>query len=321
VITYGEAKSFLSPYAGNAGIAATSSGVDLFVRQVLDYLLISGQHGNLRTFCFTAANGCITLPYELEVPLKVKIDEEVGTVHDKWFTFATQDILQDCIPAIDALREQAGTFPTIYDLPTLGANVGVYGTATEAAGANIVIMGKDPAGNEIFTNHKGVQYAGERLTIKSGEIRYTQAVFGTITGIVKSHTNGYATLVWIYPSTGQKGFLASYSPYEEKPAYRRFKLSNKYGSRTVKVSILGRIRLKENYADNELIPFDNTYTLALAAQTIQAQTNNDMETAVAKDRTLTAIIDRENDYKKMNNGRPIVDVYLPTSGGSIKNIV
>jgi len=83
VITYGEAKRFLSPYAGNAGIGASSSGVDFFVKQVLDYLLISGQHGNLRTFCFTTNKGCITLPYELEVPLKVKIDSEVGTGRNK----------------------------------------------------------------------------------------------------------------------------------------------------------------------------------------------------------------------------------------------
>ena len=182
-------------------------------------------------------------------------------------------------------------------------------------------MGKDPAGNEIYTNHKGTQYAGERLTIKAGEIRYTQAVFGTITGILKSKTNGYATLVWIYPSTGAKGFLASYSPFEEKPAYRRFKLSNKYYTTNVKVSILGRIRLKENYADNEIIPFSNTYTMALAGQTIQAQANNDIEVAERKDRTLTAIIERENKYKKINSGKPIVDVFLPTSGGSIKNLV
>jgi hypothetical protein len=321
VITYGEAKSFLSRYAGNAGVGATASGVDLFVRQVLDYLLISGQHGNLRTFCFSAVNGCITLPYELEVPLKVKIDSEVGTVHDGWFTYAPQDILQDCLPATDALKEQVGSFPTVYNLPANGANVGVYGTAREEATANIVIMGKDPAGNEIFTNHQGTQYAGERLTIKMGEIKYTQAVFGTITGVVKTKTNGYATLIWIYPSTGTKGFLANYSPYEEKPSYRRFKLSNKYGASRVKVSILGRIRLKENYADNEIIPFNNTYTLALAAQTIQAQVNNDIETAVVKDRTLTSIIDRENKYKKINNGKPVVDVFLPTSGGSIKNLV
>jgi hypothetical protein len=46
-----------------------------------------------------------------------------------------------------------------------------------------------------------------------------------------------------------------------------------------------------------------------------------LETAVAKDRTLTAIIDRENKYKKINNGKPLVDVFLPTSGGSIKNLV
>ena len=60
MITYGEAKSFLSRYAGTAGICATASGIDLFVKQVLDYLLVSGQHGNLRTFCFTAVDGCIT---------------------------------------------------------------------------------------------------------------------------------------------------------------------------------------------------------------------------------------------------------------------
>lgn len=321
MITYGEAKRFLSPYAGSAGVSAGASNVDLFVRQVLDYLLMSGQHGNLRTFCFTAVNGCITLPYELEVPLKVKVDGEVGTVQDTWFTFADQGLPEGCIPAIDALREQSGDFYTVYNLPAAGANVGVYGTASEDAEAYIIVMGKDPAGNEIYTNHMGTQYAGERLTVKMGEIKYTQAVFGTITGVVKSKTNGYTTLIWIHPSTGAKGFLASYSPLELIPTYRRCKLTSKYGSSNVKVSILGRIRLKPAYADNDIIPFDNTYTLSLAAQTIQAQKNNDMEVAVTKDRTLTTIIERENKYKKINNGKPVVDVFLPTSGGSIKNLV
>jgi hypothetical protein len=322
VITYGEAKSFLSKYAGTAGLCATASGVDLFVKQVLDYLLTSGQHGSLRTFCFTAVKGCITLPYELEVPLKVKIEGEVGTVQDRWFTYANKGMLEECIPATEALREEVGNFPTVYDLPSAGAYVGVYGTACEDADAHVIVLGKDPSGHEIYTNHKGTQIAGEYLTVKIGEIKHTQALFGEITGIVKSRTNGYVQLVWVYPSTGQKGYLADYSPLEEKPAYRRFRITSKYCSGTaVKVTILGRIRLKEKYADNDILPFDNLYTLSLAAQTIQAQSNNDVEVADAKDRKLVDIIDRENKYKKINAGKPIVDVFLPTSGGSIKNLV
>ena len=88
----------------------------------------------------------------------------------------------------------------------------------------------------------------------------------------------------------------------------------------MQVAVLGRIRLKPNYADEDLIPFDNLFAITLAGQAINAQNNDNMEVAQAKDTKLETVLSKENEYKRVNNGQPI-EVYVPLSGGVIRNIV
>jgi hypothetical protein len=88
----------------------------------------------------------------------------------------------------------------------------------------------------------------------------------------------------------------------------------------VRVSILGRIRLKEAYADTDFIPFDNINTLQSAGQAVNARSNNDVNLAQAHDLSMRDLIGREANYKKPANGQPIEIGYI-TSGGSIRNIV
>jgi hypothetical protein len=132
-------------------------------------------------------------------------------------------------------------------------------------------------------------------------------------------------LLWVIAGNSfeQKGFLSDYSPIEEKPSYRRFRLTsricpNHHGS--YKVSVLGRIRLKPAYSDNDYIPFDNLLALSTAGQVINSNYNNDMQTASAKDTFLQEVIAKENEYKRVQNGQP-VEFYQPLSAGAIKNII
>lgn len=82
-LTYLDAKKVLARWAGRGGLCLDSPELDLFCKQVFQHLLISGSHGNIRKFCFVAVKGCFTAPYELEVPLKVKIEDKVGTVWNR----------------------------------------------------------------------------------------------------------------------------------------------------------------------------------------------------------------------------------------------
>jgi len=317
-LTYGEAKKYIAQYAGKGGKCPDSPEVDMFLREVLQVLLFSGQYGNKRKFCFHAVKGCFTVPYELEHPLEVKIDNNAGTVWNKWFEWYNTTSLSDCVPAADALFEDPNTYPTAYEGPKGGYRVGVLGTCKEDEDAHVIISGTDRTGREIFTKHDGELLSGERLRIENGKLRYTTIDFAKVTGVSKTITKGYVPLYWVNPQSNVKGFLSDYSPIEQNPSYRRFNLTMKC-SDVAKVSILGKIRIKEAYAENDHIPFDNLFALRTAAQSVNSHYNNAMDVAQAKEVTLNNIITRENEYKKIQTGTP-VKVMKPTSAGRIRNI-
>lgn len=319
-ITFGQAKNILAQYAGRGGLCADDPEVDLFVKEVLQYLIYKGPESALRTYCFTAQNGCITIPYELEVPIKVKMDGSAGTVWSSWFKYYdTGKMHGACIPAENALFEEASYFPTVYDLPAQGSRVGILGVCNEDPDAHVIVKGYDPTGREIFTVHKGEQISGEYLSIVRGKIMYTTATFGKITNVVKTKTNGYTTLYSYDVDTKNKLFLADYNPFEEIPQYRRFRLTTPCKDGSL-ISVLGRIRLKENYADSDPIPIENIHVLKVAAQGIQLQENNDLQGAAAKNKTVGTLMTEENQYKKVSAGAPI-NFHHATSPGAIRGII
>lgn len=321
MLTWWEAKSILAKYYGRAGTCATDPRLDLFVREVLQHMLFKGQYGNLRKFCFCAHLGCFTVPYELEVPLKLKINDRVGTSFDRWFEFhSTAHFDEQCIPAALGLREDPNYYPTVYPLPAGGARIGVNATVQEKPGAFVIVKGKDPTGREIVTSHNGQQVVGEVLEPCYGQIIYTNATFGEVTEVIKSPTIGYLNLLWINLVTNKKGFLADYSPLEEKPSYRRYVITSPCCQEPVKVSVLGRIRLKPAYTNSDLIPFESIHSINLAGQEVQHQLNNAPDLAKAKGESLTQEIEDENSYKRDQVGSPI-EVYHPLSGGAIQGIV
>jgi hypothetical protein len=319
-VTWKDAKKLLAQYAGRGGRCPDDAETDLFVKQVLQFMLYSAPNGSLRKFCFTAPKGCFTIPYELETPLKVKIGGEVGTVWNRWFDMYNQFDLGQCMIADEALMEEANTFPTVYDVPYDGANIGVIGTAEEDTDAHIIVQGIDLTGREVITNHQGNQIQGEYLRIRRGELRYSTVKFRKITGVIKTKTKGYVQLMWVTPELQNKGFLSDYSPNEQIPQYRRFRLTTRKCDNVLQVSVLGRIRLKESYVDDDILPFDNLYAISLAGQTVHAQGNDNVQVAQAKDQTLQDIITRENEYKRVQPGSPL-EVFVPLSAGNIRGIV
>lgn len=319
-ITFGEARRILAQYAGRGGKCADTDEVSRFVLQVLDYLLITDASGNERKFCFHAQHGCFTAPHELETPIKVRIDGKVGTVWNRWYEWYGTHELDKCIPAANALLEDPNYYPTVYDLPSCGAYVVAVATCEEDEGAHVIVQGTDTTGRDVFTVHNGEQISGEYLSLKKHQPRRTQVRFGKITGIVKSKTNGYAQLFHTQTDTGLKSFLADYSPLEEKPSYRRFRLTSPDCGPCVQVSLIGRIRLKSAYADSDYIPFESAYILSIAGQSVNKQYNDQVDVAKAKDLMMQDLIERENSYKKPQAGTP-VEVFVPTSAGAITNVI
>lgn len=319
MLTFLAAKQILAKYNLRAGSCVDDPTLPLFVKEVLQQMLWQGTYGNLRKFCFMAVNGCFTLPYELETIEKIRIDGWVGSAWDRWFEYHSSGDLPGCTPVGTAAFEEPNYFPTVYDIPPGGARVGCMGTCCEDKDAHIIVKGKDLTGREIITVHNGQQIVGEYLSIRKNEIRYTQATFAEITGIVKSSTTGYVNLLWIDLVRDLKGFLADYSPLEELPAYRRYRITVPCATPMNKVSVLGRIRLKENYADNDLIPFENILAINMAGQAVQEAKNRNIGVSVGSASIAAQSVENENSYKKPEVGQPM-EVYIPMSGGAVPSI-
>lgn len=319
-ITFGTAKEMLAQYASRGGTCPDDSEVDLFVKEVLQYILYKGPTSALRTYCFQVRLGCITFPYEVDIPVKVKMGERAGDVWSQAFKYYdTPYLAGECLLASDALQEEARYYPTFYDPPAGGSQIGVMGICDEDEDAHVIVKGFDATGREIFTVHKGEQISGEYLSIKKHQIRATTARFAKLTDVVKTKTNGYVQILAVDSVTGFRQFLSDYSPLEEIPQYRRFRLTSRCRDLT-EISVLARIRLKENYHDSDVIPFENIHAIKVAAQGLQLQENNDFQGAAAKDQAVDRRLTEENQYKKVGSSTPI-NVHHATSPGTIQNIV
>lgn len=319
-LTFSEIKRLVAPYAGRAGKCASSEEVSRFARDVMSYLLLSGSAAGTRKLCIWAYKGCISLPPEVELPLKARIDKRQANIWDKWFTFhSVSDDLEACPPAGEIIAEDGVMSPLAYMLPEAGSIIGVMGTCEEPEGPHISVQGKDTTGRPIYTYFRGKQVYGEEFQISKNQVRYGKVTFGEITAVVKPKTNGYVALFAVNPRTEEKVFLADYSPSDEKPMYRRFRIISRSCPSVVHVTMLCRVRLKDNYLDNEITFFENSVAVKLAAQRLQAEDNNDANTANYKRQATEDLLEKEAGYKKISGGP--VSTFFPLSGGAIKNIV
>jgi len=319
-LTFGQFKDLVAPYAGPAGKSPNSKDVPAFARQVMEYLLFSGSDSANRKLSILAYKGCIVFPPEVEIPLKARIDNRVAEMWNKWYTFhSVNDKLADCFAAGEIIAEDGSQSPLAYPLPPGGGKVGIMGHCEECDDSFVIVQGKDTVGLEVYTYYDGERVVGEKFKIQKNTLRTGSIDFSEITGVTKSRTNGYVSAYSVTPQGGQGQFLADWSPSEERPLYRRYKVISRSCAPLVHVTIICRVRLKDNYEDNELTLFDNYFAVTLAAQRIQSEKNNDSQTANYKREAVEDLLEKEAGYKKQS-GSP-VDVFFPLSGGAIKNII
>lgn len=322
-LTFGQVRAIVAPYTGRSGVCAESNEAATFARTVLKYLLYSGDNSAIRKICILACKGCLVLPQEVETPLQVRIDHRVGQIWSKWLSYHASggqlDGRGSCYPAGQILVEDGSYSPLAYPLPSGGSRIGIMGTCCEDEESFVLVQGKDPTGRQIYTETQEGQVPGERFRIDKNEIRYGQVVFGEVTAVTKSRTNGYVQAYAVNPECGDKQFLGDWSPIEELPLYRVFRLISVDCPPIAHVSMLCRVRLKDNYHDNEVLFFDNEISITFAAQRLQAEVNNDLNTAGFKKTAVDDMVNSEAGYKKIA-GQPI-NVFQPLSGGAVKGIV
>lgn len=317
MIRYGEAKKLLSKFQGTAGKCPDAADTDIFVKKVLQYMLIHGAYGNLCKVSLQARDGCITLPPELETPLKIKIDNRVGNVWNRWFEYHIGNELDNCCLAQEALFTQPNRYPTVYD-PPCESYIGVLAHCCEDEDASVVIKGVDASGRTIYTMHNGEQIVGEYLTPRKGKITRTTVKFAKITEVAKTVTKGYITLYALSNDCLSRTFLSDYSPYETSPSYQRARIVSQPCPPCCEITILGRIRLKDYYSDDDLIPFDNYLILETAGSAVNSLSNKDLNTGLAQHGLVKNFIETEANFKSVNNGQPL-EFFRPLSGALVKS--
>ena len=316
MLTYGEVKKFLSKYAGSGGKCPDSEATDLFVRKVLQYLLFNGGNGYIVKMCFSARNGCFTVPHEVEAITHIKLEGEVGNVWNMWKEFSSIAILPGCMPCEKAAYEEPGYFPTDFDLPSTGGRFGVQARDIEDPTSHVIVQGIDLTGREVYTKHEGKQVKGEYLTLDYKEPIFSTVRFSKITGVTKTKTKGYVTAY--AHDDKQIHFLSDYTPNETIPAYRRYRLHTPSNG-IVKVSALARLRLKDSYADNDLVPFETYATLETAAITLQAMYNKDFNAAQAGQNFLDTMIRKENVFKTQSTHN-VMEISRVLGSGNIRSL-
>lgn len=320
MLTFLDVQRLTAEYSGRGGGCVGTPDARLFARRVMQYVQKKGAYGSIRRFHFKAQKGCITLPPELEVPLQVLVDGRVGTVWNQWMTFqsVTCDLEGGC-PAGKALEVLPGPVFTAYPIPQPGSILGVLGTCEETD-AFITVQGVDETGRVVVTNWRGQEIIGEKFTISKNQLNYGKVKFGRITGIVKDTTKGYVQLWAVEPQSQSSIFLGDYSPVEKTPGYTQAKVIGCNPTAIVDVIVQGRIRLKETYSDNDVVPFDDTNVLVFGAQSLQAEANNQIGVAAYKDGKVDKMIEEDAGYQRVSPGSP-VNTFAPLSGGAIKGIV
>lgn len=324
-LTFKKVKELVAVYTGEGGSCPTSPQTEKFAKQVMQLLLYEGAHPSVRRFTFCSERGKIVLPKEIEVPIKVKVEGKVSELWGKWFTYNSNigefnDPTSKCFEASSVLQQLGEESPLIYDVPSQGSIIGVRACANEGSDAYVIIQGKDLAGREVYTNYRGEDIVGERISLVKDVIQYGKIVFSQVTGVTKPKTRGYVGCYAVLDAKHKKiKYLADWNPAETSPSYAKYYLNVPNSDGYVRVSMLARVKLKDEYDDNELTLFDNTLAIEFAAQRLQAELANNDSTAQYKKNIVTDILEKEAGYKKVS-GNPI-QVYHPLSGGAIKGII
>lgn len=325
IITFGEAKTVLAPYCGKAGKCSTAPELPIFVKSVIQELLNRGANGSLRKWVFKTQNGTITAPPDLALPTHIRIDGECGSnikgsIYDKFYEFYDDSTLADCQPWEKGAVEEINNFYTQYDIPTSGARLLAVPRCKEDADAKFLINGTDFSYKDIWMPRKNEEKGkGEELTICKENNKFTAATFTSITGIEKTVTRDYVRLYWYQPETGDRGLLGEYRPNDTHPSFRRFRVLGIDCGKPYKVTILGRVRFFDNYADSDIIPITSIRALKLMAQTIQADDNDNVQVSSYKEARVDRVLDNENKYNRTPSAT--LNFEEETSPGSIKNII
>jgi hypothetical protein len=328
ITTFGQILQIVAPYIGKSGIGECSF-TDPIARLKVATLIQEyvQRSGTLRKWCLYSRDNIITLPRDLALILKVKINGAVEPVHSKWYEY--YDTMNpsefDCPNEWQSgVIQEVNNFPTVYNLSHHGAHVlAEIGKGCKSVdGAYTIIQGiSADTGEDVYTTYKGETIHGERLDLEAMTAKRTRTRFKTITNITKTETNDYVKYYQQVDKSQTPTVLSMLAPKEIIGEFRRAKiLTTKCNpSQCYKLSVLGRVQIRSDYHDNDIVPITDINSLLSLAQAQQSTLNNNLQAAGFKYQLLDRQIEDEQMYNRVSDNS--LDINFESSPGSIDELL
>lgn len=289
--------------------------------EVIHRVILEGGGETLRKWCVCVSGGCFTAPRDLETPLKFKLEEKVANVWSKMYEFYHGNDYR-CDDYSVGMIEEPNPVYTYHDVPNCPVHIAAVSDGEECPESRIIVQGLNQRGEEIFVQHKGLQFSGEWLSLTNENATLSTQLFTKITGVEKSKTVNHVRLYWVNVASDgnvtKQGLLSVYRPDEKIPRYRRYRLEGVDCHCIYKATILGRICSPNYFHDNDILPAVNTTSLIRMTEAMVAEQRNETERARYNLGIATRYINKENDYKA--TGQESLDYKRTTSPGGVRNI-
>lgn len=306
---YRELLKITSEYSGHRCDSASNKR---FLKRTLERMFFRGKTDNLVQVCMTVHKGCVTLPEEIMTVIKARTECQIEMVWSHWYEFNSNGMGFD-EKQKSGFQQLPGYYYTQYDSPTDRFFPVVRARGKEKADAHIIIHGiHADTGEKVFIKHKGELNSGEYLPLTTGKLIRGTVPLRKILGIEKTETEDYIDL---FADTGEVELwqLSSYNPREKNPAYKRIKVMGCSDELNYKATILGRLKILDNYHDNELIPTQGDDIFETIAQEIKLQKTNNIEESIAIGNVSKDLIKKESDYQW--SGGDLMNMISISTGG------
>lgn len=289
----------IAPYAAG-GACPDSKDARVLLNRIHEHLCLRGAKGSLQKWCLYAHDGVFTVPDDMELPLKYIDNGKVSKVWDHRAEFLMQANDYECSIGVEGMIQDINTYYTAYDGPHKPFRVLAkpMGCEDETCDPHIIIKGTTPDGEIVRSHFNEKPIEGERLKISYDHPRYTQCKYSPILGqIVKSETKYPVELRWYIPETDEEGFLALLPAKNQVTTFNRFRLKdNCVGCH--KLIVLGRIKLKTYYEDNDVLPFTLMDLYINTADMFRLRHTNQLDVAQGKEGIIERTIANQNEYSK-----------------------
>jgi len=328
ILTFGQLLTSVSPYIGRAGICDTTEpAVRLAVATLLQEYV--QRAGTLKKWRLRSFNNYITLPKDLAVILKVRVNGEAQITFSKWYEFfdsasASEKSFCDSTQAGTGIRQENNNFPTIFDLPCTGgyvlAELGRKCSNKTPVGS-VIIQGIAD-GKDVITTYKGQTIHGEKMELESGVLKRSNTFFTKITDIIKDQTEDYVKFMYQTSKEAQPKNLSLMSPKEVTAEFKRALLVGQdkcNPSKCYDVSLFGRIEVFSDYHDNDIIPLTELAGIISLAEAKQASKANNIQGATFKYQVADRVIEDANAYRKDSDNN--FDMIIALSPGDCEHLL